>query len=48
MEVKWYCLEPSRTVFAHWHGFGATEMLMEEYRSRMEFIKDDVAEGKVR
>nr|XP_003421099.2 butyrophilin-like protein 2 [Loxodonta africana] len=47
MEVRWYRLEPSTPVFAYKDGAEVTEMQMEEYRGRVEWLKDDIAEGNV-
>nr|XP_055186658.1 butyrophilin-like protein 2 isoform X1 [Nyctereutes procyonoides] len=47
MKVTWYRSEPSTPVFAHWDGADVTEMQMEEYRGRVEVIKDGILEGKV-
>uniref|UniRef100_A0A673TMU4 Butyrophilin like 2 n=2 Tax=Suricata suricatta TaxID=37032 RepID=A0A673TMU4_SURSU len=46
-KVIWYRSEPSTPVFALWHGAEVTEMQMEEYRERVEWIKDDIPERSV-
>ncbi|XP_021568229.1 butyrophilin-like protein 2 [Carlito syrichta] len=47
MEVRWYHLEPSTLLFAYKDGAEVTEMQMEEYRGRVEWIQDNIAEGSV-
>ncbi|XP_039097731.1 butyrophilin-like protein 2 [Hyaena hyaena] len=47
MKVIWYRSEPNTPVFALWDGADVTEMQMEEYRERVEWIKDDIPEGSV-
>ncbi|PNJ02882.1 BTNL2 isoform 2, partial [Pongo abelii] len=47
MEVRWYRSEPSTPVFAHRDGVEVTEMQMEEYRGRVEWIENDIAKGSV-
>ncbi|KAM9234644.1 LOW QUALITY PROTEIN: butyrophilin-like protein 2 [Dugong dugon] len=47
MEVRWYLSEPSTPVFAYKDGVEVTEMQLEEYRGRVEWIEDDIAEGSV-
>ncbi|XP_037376758.1 butyrophilin-like protein 2 [Talpa occidentalis] len=47
MEVTWYRSEPSAQVLALQDGVEATEMQMEEYRGRVEWIQDDIAEGRL-
>ncbi|PNI76769.1 BTNL2 isoform 4, partial [Pan troglodytes] len=47
MEVRWYCSEPSTPVFVHRAGVEVTEMQMEEYRGRVEWIENGIAKGNV-
>ncbi|XP_047590598.1 butyrophilin-like protein 2 isoform X2 [Lutra lutra] len=47
MKVIWYSSEPSTPVFAHWDGADVTEMQMEKYRGRVEWINDGNHEGNV-
>ncbi|XP_012509090.1 PREDICTED: butyrophilin-like protein 2, partial [Propithecus coquereli] len=47
MEVRWYRAEPGAPVFAHRDGAAVPEMQAEEYRGRVEWTEDDVAEGRV-
>lgn len=46
-KVTWYRSEPSTPVFVYWDGADVTEMQMEEYRGRVELIKDGIHEGNV-
>ena len=46
-KMTWYRSDPNAVVFAQWDGADVTEMQMEEYRERVEWIKDDVPEGSV-
>ncbi|XP_024611616.1 butyrophilin-like protein 2 [Neophocaena asiaeorientalis asiaeorientalis] len=47
MEVRWYRSELSTPVFLYGDGAEVTEMQMEEYRGRVEWIEDNVTEGSV-
>ncbi|KAM5167473.1 butyrophilin-like protein 2 [Callospermophilus lateralis] len=47
MEVRWYRSEPGTPVIAHWDGVEVTQMQMEEYRDRIEWIDDNIAKGNV-
>ncbi|XP_017894575.1 PREDICTED: butyrophilin-like protein 2 [Capra hircus] len=47
MEVRWYRSEPSSPVFLYRDGDEVTEIQMEEYRGRVEWIEDGVTEGSV-
>nr|XP_020007193.1 butyrophilin-like protein 2 [Castor canadensis] len=47
MEVTWYRLKPSTPVTSHWDRSEKTEILIEEYRGRMERIENSTAEGIV-
>ncbi|XP_047414766.1 butyrophilin-like protein 2 isoform X3 [Sciurus carolinensis] len=47
MKVKWYRTEPDMPAIAHWDGVEMTEMQMEEYRDRIEWIDDSIADGNV-
>lgn len=47
MEVRWYRSEPSTPVFLHQGGDEVTEIQMEEYRGRVEWIEDGITEGSV-
>nr|XP_003944356.2 butyrophilin-like protein 2 [Saimiri boliviensis boliviensis] len=47
MEVRWYRSEPSTPVFMYRDGVEVTEMQMEEYKGRVEWIEDGIAEGSV-
>ncbi|XP_070101488.1 butyrophilin-like protein 2 isoform X2 [Equus caballus] len=47
MEVRWYRSEPGTLVFAYRDGSEVTELQMEEYRGRIEWIEDNIAEGSV-
>ncbi|KAL0622704.1 Butyrophilin-like protein 2 [Plecturocebus cupreus] len=47
MEVRWYRSEPSTPVFMHRDGVEVTEMQMEEYKGRVEWIDDGIAKGSV-
>ena len=47
MEVRWYRSEPSTPVFLHRGGDEVTEIQMEEYRGRVEWIEDGITEGSV-
>ncbi|CAN0389570.1 unnamed protein product [Rangifer tarandus platyrhynchus] len=47
MEVRWYRSEPSIPVFLHQGGDEVTEIQMEEYRGRVEWIEDGITEGSV-
>ncbi|XP_053459666.1 butyrophilin-like protein 2 isoform X2 [Nycticebus coucang] len=47
MEVRWYRLEPDAPVCVLREGAEATEVQMEEYRGRVEWLEDGVAEGRV-
>uniref|UniRef100_A0A2I2ZPZ7 Butyrophilin like 2 n=1 Tax=Gorilla gorilla gorilla TaxID=9595 RepID=A0A2I2ZPZ7_GORGO len=47
MEVRWYCSEPSTPVFVHRDGVEVTEMQIEEYRGRVEWIENGIAKGNV-
>ena len=40
MEVRWYRSEPSTPVFLYRDGDEVTEVQMEEYRGRVEWIED--------
>ncbi|KAL2791620.1 butyrophilin-like protein 2, partial [Daubentonia madagascariensis] len=46
-EVRWYRSEPGTPVFVHQDGAEVTEMQMEEYRGRVEWMEDGIAEGSV-
>lgn len=46
-KVIWYRSEPNTPVFALLDGAEVIEMQMEEYRERVEWIKDDIPEGSV-
>ncbi|KAB0354846.1 hypothetical protein FD755_022305 [Muntiacus reevesi] len=47
MEVRWYRSEPSTPVFLYRGGDEITEIQMEEYRGRVEWIEDGITEGSV-
>ncbi|XP_040838827.1 butyrophilin-like protein 2 [Ochotona curzoniae] len=47
MEVRWYRSEPSTPIIAYGYGAEMTEVQMEEYRGRVEWIDDGIAEGRV-
>ncbi|XP_006882268.1 PREDICTED: uncharacterized protein LOC102874917 [Elephantulus edwardii] len=47
MEVRWYRSELSTPVFVYRDGAVVTEMQMEEYRSRVEWIENNIDEGNV-
>ncbi|KAM9738899.1 butyrophilin-like protein 2 isoform 2-T7 [Dama dama] len=47
MEVRWYRSEPSTPVFLYPGGDEITEIQMEEYRGRVEWIEDGITEGSV-
>ncbi|KAG8505776.1 Butyrophilin-like protein 2 [Galemys pyrenaicus] len=47
MEVTWYRSEPSARVLVLQDGAEVTEMQTEEYRGRVQWIEDDIAEGRV-
>ncbi|XP_027814772.3 butyrophilin-like protein 2 isoform X2 [Ovis aries] len=47
MEVRWYRSEPSSPVFLYREGDEVTEIQMEEYRGRVEWIEDGITEGSV-
>ncbi|MXQ99546.1 hypothetical protein E5288_WYG010416 [Bos mutus] len=47
MEVRWYRSEPSTPVFLYRDGDEVTEIQMEEYRGRVEWIEDGINEGSV-
>ncbi|XP_007527524.2 butyrophilin-like protein 2 [Erinaceus europaeus] len=47
MEVTWYRSEPNTPMFAYRDGAEVTEMQMEEYRGRVQWIKDKIIEGHV-
>ena len=47
MEVRWYRSEPSTPVFLYRDGDEVTEIQMEEYRGRVEWIEDGVTEGSM-
>ncbi|XP_006860607.1 PREDICTED: LOW QUALITY PROTEIN: butyrophilin-like protein 2-like [Chrysochloris asiatica] len=47
MKVQWYRSEPSTPVLSYWDGDEVTEMQMEEYKGRVEWIKDDIAQGNM-
>ncbi|XP_006882267.1 PREDICTED: butyrophilin-like protein 2-like [Elephantulus edwardii] len=47
MEVRWYRSELSTPVCVYRDGAVVTEMQMEEYRSRIEWIEDNINEGNV-
>nr|XP_025124045.1 butyrophilin-like protein 2 isoform X5 [Bubalus bubalis] len=47
MEVRWYRSEPSTPVFLYRDGDEVTEIQMEEYRGRVEWIEDGITEGSV-
>ncbi|XP_077017539.1 butyrophilin-like protein 2 isoform X2 [Tamandua tetradactyla] len=47
MEVRWYRSEPSTSVFAYRDGAELADVQMEEYRGRVEWIEDNIAEGSV-
>ncbi|MBV99497.1 Butyrophilin-like protein 2, partial [Eschrichtius robustus] len=47
MEVRWYRSELSTPVFLYRDGAEVTEMQMQEYRDRVEWIEDNVTEGSV-
>ncbi|KAF5915597.1 hypothetical protein HPG69_012762 [Diceros bicornis minor] len=47
MEVRWYRSEPSTPVFAYRDGAEVTELQMEDYRGRIEWIGDNIAQGSV-
>lgn len=47
MVVRWYRSGSSTPVFASRDGSEVTEMQMEEYRGRVEWIEDHLTEGKV-
>lgn len=44
-EVTWYRLDPSTPVFTLLDGSEVAEKQLEEYRGRVEWIEDDIAEG---
>lgn len=48
MEVRWYRSEPSvRVLAAHQDGAEVPEAQMEDYRGRVEWAEDGLAEGRV-
>lgn len=48
MDVSWYRSEPgTHVLLARRDGAEVTEQQMEEYRGRVEWIEDDIAEGGV-
>ena len=47
MEVRWYRSEPRTPVFLYRDGDEVTEVQMEEYRGRVEWIEDGINEGSV-
>ncbi|XP_054425142.1 butyrophilin-like protein 2 isoform X2 [Pteronotus mesoamericanus] len=48
MEVRWYRWEPSADVlFVYRDGAEVTEMQTEDYRGRVQWVEDDLAEGTV-
>lgn len=48
MEVSWYRSEPgTHVLLARRDGAEVTEQQMEDYRGRVEWIEDDIAEGGV-
>ncbi|XP_027623894.1 butyrophilin-like protein 2 [Tupaia chinensis] len=47
MEVRWYRSEPGTPIFVHQDGAEVTEMQMEEYGGRVEWIENGAAEGSV-
>ncbi|XP_058520879.1 butyrophilin-like protein 2 isoform X2 [Ochotona princeps] len=46
-EVRWYRSEPSTPIIAYGYGAEMIEVQMEEYRGRVEWIDDGIAEGRV-
>lgn len=48
MEVRWYRSEPgTHVLLAHQDGAEVSEVQTEEYRGRVEWVEDDLAEGSV-
>lgn len=48
MEVRWYRSEPgAHVLLAHQDGAEVSEMQTEEYRGRVEWVEDGLAQGSV-